>query len=84
MYTSFGVAASCSASVGNVGVMGPVCGSCVCLRAGRKSSCVPLAHLDSVSLGLAELAEEVFLGQPRLPSAPQGGSGPGAVEVRAR
>ena len=44
---------------------------------------MPLAHFDSVSLGLAGLAEEVLLGHPCLPSAPQGGSGPGAVEVRS-
>ena len=43
---------------------------------------MPLAHFDSVSLGLTGLAEEVLLGHPCPPSAPQGGSGPGAVEVR--
>jgi len=63
--------------------MGLVCDSCVCLWAGQNSFHVPLAHFDSVSLGFAGLAEEVVLGHPFLPSAPQGGSGPGAVEVRS-
>ena len=40
------------------------------------------AHFDNVSLVLAGLAEEILLGHPCIPSAPQGGSGPGAVEVR--
>ena len=66
--------------MGIVGVMGPVCGS---LGTGWNSSRMPRARLDSVSLGLAGLAEEVLLGHPCLPGAPQGGSGPGAVEVRS-
>ena len=58
--TSCAAAASRTGSVRNVGVMGLVCGSCVCLWAGWKSSHVPT--LTMLLWYLQELLKKYYLG----------------------
>ena len=63
--TNCAAAASCTASVRNVGVTGLVCGSCVCLWAGWKSSDVPT--LTMFLRYLQELLKKYYLGTPVSP-----------------